>query len=74
MTAPYLAWLAVCLIWGTTYLGIRIALESIPPALVGGIRWTIAGAVLALVLRARGEPPPARDKWPGFALLGLLLI
>lgn len=71
---PYLAWLSVCLIWGTTYLGIRVALESIPPALVGGIRWTIAGAFLALVLRARGEALPAPKKWGGFALAGLLLI
>ena len=71
---PYLAWLSVCLIWGTTYLGIRVALESIPPALVGGIRWTIAGAVLALVLRVRGEALPAPKKWGGFALAGLLLI
>ncbi len=71
---PYLAWLAVCLIWGTTYLGIRVALESIPPALVGGIRWTIAGALLAIVLRARGQALPAPEKWGGFALAGLLLI
>ena len=38
----YFAWVAVCLIWGTTYLGIRVSLESIPPALMGGLRWTIA--------------------------------
>ena len=71
---PYLAWLSVCLIWGTTYLGIAVALESIPPALVGGIRWTIAGAFLAVVLIARGERLPAPRKWGGFALLGLLMI
>ena len=39
MRSAYLAWLAVCLIWGTTYLGIRVALETIPPGLVGGIRY-----------------------------------
>jgi drug/metabolite transporter (DMT)-like permease len=71
---PYLAWLTVCLVWGTTYLGIAVALESIPPALVGGIRWTIAGIILAAVLRARGESLPARDKWLGSAIAGLLLI
>ena len=37
------AWIAVCLIWGTTYLGIRVSLETMPPALMGGLRWTIAG-------------------------------
>ncbi len=64
----------MCLIWGTTYLGIRVALETIPPALVGGIRFTIAGAVLILVLRWRGQALPARRHWPGLALLGLLMI
>jgi len=38
----------VCLIWGTTYLGIRISLETMPPMLMAGLRWTIAGGLLAL--------------------------
>jgi drug/metabolite transporter (DMT)-like permease len=71
---PYLAWLTVCLVWGTTYLGIAVALESIPPLLVGGFRWTLAGVILAAVLRARGASLPSRDKWAGFALAGLLMI
>jgi len=71
---PYLAWLIVCLVWGTTYLGIAVALESIPPALVGGIRWTIGGFILAAVLRARGQSLPSRDNWAGFALAGMLMI
>lgn len=74
MRSAYLAWLAVCLIWGTTYLGIRVALETIPPALVGGIRYVIAGAVLVAVLLVRGERFPPRAYWPGLALLGFLMI
>lgn len=74
MRSAYLAWLAVCLIWGTTYLGIAVALESIPPALLGGIRWTAAGLALVAFLRARGESLPEPSRWGGFALLGLLLI
>jgi drug/metabolite transporter (DMT)-like permease len=70
----YFAWTAVCLIWGTTYLGIRVSLESIPPALMGGLRWTIAGALLALYVVARGEKLPSRSQWPGIALLGFLLL
>jgi drug/metabolite transporter (DMT)-like permease len=70
----YLAWTAVCLIWGTTYLGIRVSLESIPPALMGGLRWTIAGTLLALYVVARGEKLPSRSQWPGIALLGFLLL
>jgi drug/metabolite transporter (DMT)-like permease len=70
----YGAWLAVCLIWGTTYLGIRISLESVPPFLMSGIRWTIAGALLALVLWMRGERLPGRADLPRLALLGFLFI
>jgi drug/metabolite transporter (DMT)-like permease len=70
----YAAWMAVCVIWGTTYLGIRVALETIPPALVGALRYTIAGSILAIILRARGERLPARETWRGLWLLGFLLI
>jgi drug/metabolite transporter (DMT)-like permease len=65
---------SVCLIWGTTYLAIRVALETVPPALLGGLRYTIAGAVLALLLLARGERLPGRVHWRGLALLGFLMI
>ena len=61
----YFAWIAVCLIWGTTYLGIRISLESIPPALMGGIRWTLAGSALALYVIARGQKLPPPSQWGG---------
>ena len=70
----YVAWVLVCLIWGTTYLAIRIALETIPPALVGGIRFTSAGVILATVLLLRGEQLPSRTAWPAIALMGLLLL
>ncbi len=70
----YFAWTAVCLIWGTTYLGIRVSLETIPPALMGGMRWTIAGALLTLYLLARGERLPPRSSWGGIALLGFLML
>lgn len=70
----YIAWVAVCLIWGTTYLGIRVSLETIPPALMGGLRWTLAGALLAGYLLARGEPLPPRSRWGGIALMGFLLL
>ena len=74
ISSAYLAWLSVCLIWGTTYLGIRVALESIPPALVGGLRWPLAGLLVIALMRWRGQPLPSRAAWPRQALLGLLLI
>lgn len=70
----YFAWVAVCVIWGTTYLGIRVSLESIPPALMGGLRWTLAGGLLAIYLAATGRSLPARSQWGGIALLGFLLL
>ncbi len=70
----YFAWIAVCVIWGTTYLGIRISLETMPPALMGGLRWTIAGALLAAVLVMRGETLPPPSRWGSIALLGFLML
>ena len=70
----YLAWVAVCIIWGTTYLGIRVSLESMPPALMGGLRWTIAGVLLAAYAIARGHALPPVSSWGGIALLGFLLL
>jgi drug/metabolite transporter (DMT)-like permease len=70
----YLSWIAVCLIWGTTYLGIRICLESIPPALMGGLRWTLAGGLLSAYVLLRGEPFPPMSRWGSILLLGFLLL
>jgi len=69
----YIAFVLVCVLWGTTYLAIRIALETIGPGLVGGIRYTTAGILLAAMLAARGGRLPARG-WGGLALIGLLLV
>jgi len=70
----YGAWVAVCLLWGTTYLAIRIALETVPPMLMGGFRWTLAGALILGAMNVRGERLPGRAEWPSLALLGVLLI
>jgi len=73
-TLAYVAWAAVCLIWGTTYLAIRIALETIPPTLLGGLRFIVAGLILCLFIRVRGRRlPPARE-WPLQAALGALML
>src|SRR5438128_8931962 len=70
----YAAWVVVCLVWGTTYLAIRIALESVPPLSMSAFRWIIAGALILAVLKARGDPLPARRTWPSLAILGILLL
>lgn len=68
-----LAWITVCLVWGTTYLAIRVALESVPVALLAGLRWTAAGGLLAIALRMSGQPLPTPRTWPALALLGFLM-
>ena len=70
----YTAWIAVCLIWGTTYLAIRIALETIPPLLMAAIRWIVAGGLLIAILALRGERLPGPRAWPTLAVLGVLLL
>lgn len=70
----WLAWAAVCLIWGTTYLGIKVALETIPPFLMGGIRYVIGGTILAVWLVARRDGLPPVREWGRLALLGFLMI
>src|SRR6476620_1334092 len=73
-TSAYAAWGAVCVLWGTTYLAIRIALEAFPPGLLGGIRFTIAGATLAAFVKVRGDRLPPRSEWPRQALIGVLML
>jgi drug/metabolite transporter (DMT)-like permease len=70
----YLAWVAVCIIWGTTYFGIRISLETMPPFLMGGLRWMLAGGLLTAWLVIRGEALPPRARWGSITLLGFLML
>lgn len=70
----YLAWVTICLVWGTTYLAIRVCLETLPPGLAGGLRWLIAGSLLALGHLVRGRPLPRPSAWPGLLLIGILFI
>jgi drug/metabolite transporter (DMT)-like permease len=72
--SAYAAWMAVCVIWGTTYLAIRIALETIPPGLLGGIRFTIAGLALSAFVKLRGDRFPPRSEWPMQAVIGVLML
>ena len=60
-------------IWGSTYLAIRFAIESFPPFLMVGVRFTIAGAILYAVMRYFGSPHPTLVQWRGAAIVGLLL-
>lgn len=66
---------AVYLIWGSTYLAIRFALEGgFPPFLLGGVRFVIAGSLMFAFLRWRGVPAPTRAQWGNAAVMGVLLL
>lgn len=70
----YFSWITVCIVWGTTYLAIRISLETMPPMLMGGLRWLLAGTLLAAYVIATGERLPGPKRWGGIALLGFLML
>jgi drug/metabolite transporter (DMT)-like permease len=70
----YAAFIAVCLFWGTTYLGIKVALETVPPFLLGGMRFTLAGSVLAIGLRLLGHRWPDWRRWPTFLVIGIAML
>lgn len=64
----------VYIIWGSTYLGIRFADESLPPFLMGGVRFVIAGTLLYVWSRASGAPNPTRRQWTSAGIVGLCLL
>ena len=68
------AFFAVSLIWGSTYLGIRVALEGFPPFVIGAIRFVVAGAALFAFLRLRGAPSPRPIEWVSATLTGSLFF
>ncbi len=70
----YLALAAVCFFWGTTYLGIRMALESLPPLMLVSLRYTVSGsALLVVALLAKAHLPSGRELLYT-ALFGVILI
>ena len=73
-SAVILAFAAIYLIWGSTYLGIRIAIESMPPFLMAASRFLAAGSILFLVLKLRGAPWPTAHQWIANAIIGTFLL
>ncbi|MCU0625549.1 MAG: EamA family transporter, partial [Gemmatimonadaceae bacterium] len=68
------AFAALYVIWGSTYFGIAVAIETIPPFPMVGIRQLVAGVVLVAILRARGVAWPDRAHWTGAIVGGVLLL
>lgn len=69
-----LAFAAIYVVWGSTYLAIRYAIETIPPFLMAGTRFVVAGAALYLWLRLTGAERPSRAAWVATAVTGILML
>lgn len=70
----WLAWFAICLIWGTTYLAIKVALGTIPALLIGGLRYLAAAAIMVAVLKQQRRRLPPLSAWPTQAVLGFTML
>ena len=68
------AFAAVYIIWGSTFLAIRYAIETMPPLLMAGVRFIIAGALLYAWAAIREKARPTRAHWIGTAIVGGLLL
>src|SRR5262245_49628591 len=69
-----LAFAAVYVLWGSTYLGIRIGIETLPPFLMAGMRHSIAGILLFSWVRLSGTPAPTARQWVPAGVIGALML
>src|SRR5947209_20562699 len=79
MTAPrrfsiVVAFAALYLIWGSTYLGILFAIRSIPPFLMAGARFFLAGVIMYAAARLQGGPRPTATTWKSSLIVGACLL
>lgn len=73
-TKIWIALIALYIVWGSTYLAIRFAVETIPPFLQAGLRFLISGLILVLWRRAAGDEMPTRIQWRSVTIIGTLLL
>ncbi len=69
-----LAFFAIYIIWGTTFLAIRIAVEELPPLFAAGARFFTAGVVLYAFMRFKGETAPTAKQWRSLGIMALLMF
>ncbi len=73
-TKVWMALLAIYIVWGSTYLAIRFAVETIPPYLMAGTRFLVSGLILYIWRRLAGDPSPTPRQWRSAIIVGLLLL
>src|SRR5260370_24897948 len=69
-----LAFAIIYLVWGSTYLAIRVGVREMPPFLMAGLRFTVAGLVLYGWMRLTGVPSPSWREWRDATILGTLMF
>lgn len=73
-TKGLIAWMIISIVWGTTYLAIRVGVEDLPPLLFAGMRWIAAGSILLVFLRLRSFTLPDKNSFFHLSMSGLLLL
>jgi len=69
-----LAFAIIYFVWGSTFLAIRVGVREVPPFLLAGLRFLVAGLALYLWMRARGTPSPTNRQWGAATLLAVLIF
>src|SRR5215831_3242011 len=70
----FLSFFAIYVLWGTTFLAIRIAVEELPPLFAAGARFFTAGVLLYAFMRIRGEAKPTMIQWRSLTIMALLMF
>jgi drug/metabolite transporter (DMT)-like permease len=73
-TRVWTALLALYIVWGSTYLAIRFAVDTIPPFIMAGMRFLVSGLILYVWRRLAGDPSPTPRQWRSTIVIGLLLL
>ena len=74
LPAIWSALIVVYLIWGSTYLAIRFAVQTTPPFLMAAVRFIVSGGFLYALRRFRGDPQPKTREWRSAAIIGSFLL
>src|SRR5579864_5515278 len=69
-----LAFTAIYLLWGGTFLAIRVAVLEVPPLFSSGVRFLVAGALLYVLMRLRGQPSPTAVEWRSIAVVAVCMF
>jgi len=75
--SPVRIWIAIIsvyIVWGSTYLAIRFAVQTMPPFLMAGVRFLISGSLLYLIRRVLGDPQPTGQEWRSASIIGIFLL